>query len=168
MAHNVGMLRDLSLIPLSRQHHAALALCVSIERELKQPAPDMEPWRREVERIFAEEIRYHFEAEERFVFPLAEPFAQLQPLLEDLRRDHARLRDFEARVLSLRAEEFGELSRVLSGHIRKEERELFERMQELLPAEELGGMGQRIAEFFRSSGMPPEACGLDQGRPPRP
>lgn len=163
MAHNVRMLRDLSLIPLSRQHHAALALCVRLERELKRPAPDLEPWRLEVERIFAEEIRYHFEAEERYVFPVAQQFERLAALVEELRGEHARLRQFQARVKSLQPGEFEDLSRLLSGHIRKEERQLFEQMQELLPAAELARMGAEIAEYFRSSDMPAEACGLLPG-----
>ena len=43
----------------------------------------------------------------------------------------------------------------LSGHIRKEERRLFERMQELMSAEELGELGMRLEDALKDVG---EAC----------
>ena len=42
------MLRDPSLIQLSRQHHNALALCVRLERALRAGAMDLGAWQLEV------------------------------------------------------------------------------------------------------------------------
>ena len=65
------MLRDPSLIPLSRQHQHALALCVRIDRALEASGFDLKTWQEEVEQHFAQEIQFHFAAEEQVLFPKA-------------------------------------------------------------------------------------------------
>src|SRR6266404_6101777 len=134
------MLRDPSLIPLSRQHHNGLALCVLSRRSL---AADSSPQsvanvaRRVIDRYELELVN-HFEIEEQVLFPVCGPM----PLISELREEH---RAIEAIVAQLRAapsaarlEQFFEL---LSGHIRREERELFEQIQRTLPREVLDRMG---------------------------
>src|SRR5580698_2971378 len=88
------MLRDKSLIPLSRQHQHALALCVRIERALPIAETDLPAWRAEIVQQFEQEIRIHFAAEEFVVFPAARGFAELVPLVEELIGEHARLREW--------------------------------------------------------------------------
>jgi len=63
------MLRDKSLIPLSHQHQRALALCVRIERASPIPEADLAAWEMEVARLFEQEIKIHFTAEEEVLFP---------------------------------------------------------------------------------------------------
>ncbi len=94
------MLRNKSLVPLSRQHQHALALCVRIDR--------------------------------------ASPI--------ELMVEHATLRkEFaQAEVHALSAKNLLAFAKSLSSHIRKEERQLFERMQELLQPEELGALGASL------------------------
>ncbi len=154
------MLRDKSLIPLSHQHQHALALCVRLERSLQSGGADLDAWQAEVTRIFADEITFHFGAEEKFLFPAAEKIESLLPLVKHLRSEHGTLRGFfaraEARKLDAAAlKTFGE---TLAQHIRTEERQLFERMQQLIPAEELAGLGAAMDNYFRSSGMPGATC----------
>ena len=137
------MLRDPSLIPLSRQHHNSLALCVLSRRSLAadcSPESVAKVARRVIDRYELELVN-HFEIEERVLFPLCGPL----PLIGELLREH---RAIEALVAQLRAapsaallEQFCEL---LSGHIRKEERELFEQIQRTLPREVLDRMGAEI------------------------
>ena len=86
------MLRDPSLIPLSRQHHRALALCVRIDRSLKSGATDLELWQPEIDEQFRQEIRFHFEAEEAVLFPAAESYSVLAGLVGELRAEHNELR----------------------------------------------------------------------------
>jgi hemerythrin-like domain-containing protein len=160
------MLRDMSLLPLSRQHHAALALCVRIERELKQAAPDLEPWGQEIERIFQDEIQYHFEAEEKFVFPAARAYPSLNGLVEELLAEHEQLRGYRARAAALPPAELNQFSHLLSGHIRREERELFEQMQALLPPLAMERLGSEIERYFLSHGNPGQACVVPM-RPPQ-
>src|SRR5579859_3130736 len=143
------MLRDKSLIPLSHQHQHALALCVRIERASPIPEGDLATWLAEIEQIFQTEIGIHFAAEESVVFPAARNFRELNSLVDDLLADHAWLRDQFARTQKLSPGEVRELAQRLSGHIRKEERRLFEKMQELMSGEQLAVLGQNLEDALR-------------------
>ena len=151
------MLRDKSLIPLSRQHQHALALCVRIDRASPVPQDDLAAWQSEIVQHFAQEINFHFAAEESVVFPVARKFAELGPLVEELWAEHAVLiGDFaSAQARSMSAESLLAFAQRLSGHIRKEERRLFERMQELMRAEELRVLGTRLEDALKDAG---QAC----------
>ena len=137
------MLRNKSLVPLSRQHQHALALCVRIDRASPIEAAHLDAWQDEITQHFQQEIRIHFAAEEDLLFPGARKFAELIPLVEELMVEHATLRkEFaQAEVHALSATNLRAFAKRLSSHIRKEERQLFERMQELLQPEELGALG---------------------------
>jgi hemerythrin-like domain-containing protein len=140
------MLRDKNLVPLSRQHQHALALCVRIERAGVIDGSTLSEWQAEIAQQFEAEIKVHFAAEEQIVFPAALAFRELGPLVEELLADHKWLRasfaKAEAREMS--AKEIGAFARKLSEHIRKEERQLFERMQELVRPEEFARLGQEL------------------------
>lgn len=140
------MLRDKSLIPLSRQHQHALSLCVRIDRAQPIPPQDLEGWHKAIERHFAEEINIHFSAEEKVLFPSARRFPELVPLVNELMADHARLRGLfaQAQRRTLSGKDIVLLAQKLSAHIRKEERQLFERMQELISAEQLASLGAKL------------------------
>jgi hemerythrin-like domain-containing protein len=137
------MLRNKSLVPLSRQHQHALALCVRIDRASPIEDGHLDAWQDEITQHFQQEIRVHFAAEEDLLFPGARKFAELIPLVEELMAEHATLRkEFaQAEVHALSATNLLAFAKSLSSHIRKEERQLFERMQELLQPEELGALG---------------------------
>jgi hemerythrin-like domain-containing protein len=151
------MLRDKNLIPLSRQHQHMLALCVRIDRASPVPQDDLEEWQSEIAQHFAQEIDFHFAAEESVLFLAARRFAELRPLVEELLAEHAVLRgDFAtAQARSMPAESLLAFAHRLSGHIRKEERRLFEGLQELMSAEELGELGTRLEDALKDVG---EVC----------
>jgi hemerythrin-like domain-containing protein len=157
------MLRDPSLIPLSRQHHYALALCVRIERSLKAGVTDLEIWQPEIEEHFSQQIRVHFEAEEAVLFPAAERFADLSSLVAELRADHHELRRHfalaSARAMS--ASDLQEFADLLARHIRKEERDLFEQLQTLMTADQLHALGTQLdaalQEAIQSCALPARA-----------
>ncbi|MGH9578636.1 MAG: hemerythrin domain-containing protein [Terriglobales bacterium] len=155
-------MRDPSLAPLSRQHQHALALCVRIRRALQAgasgpQAPGADAWNAEVRDTFAEEIGAHFAAEEALVFPEARRFPALAPLVEGLLRDHASLRELfqQADAGKLDATGLSDFARQLDDHIRKEERQLFEQMQELVPPERLEKLGQALETFLAEHGAGP-------------
>lgn len=156
------MFRDPSLHPLSRQHQHALTLCVRIERGLRSTAEEIAAWQRELVSLFDQEIRFHFDAEERVLFPAAERFPELQPLVSDLRNEHVQLRHAVdcAAAGNLDSAGLREFASLLSSHIRREERELFESMQKLFSSEELHYIGLAIDNDFRSSGLPASSCEL--------
>jgi iron-sulfur cluster repair protein YtfE (RIC family) len=137
------MLRDPSLIPLSHQHHNGLALCVMTRRSL---AADSTPGnvaklaRRATDR-YELELANHFEIEEQVLFPACGPM----PLVSELVAEH---RAMEGLIAELRTAPTGALLErfcaLLSAHIRREENELFEEIQRVLPREVLDRAGSEI------------------------
>ncbi len=164
------MLRDKNLIPLSRQHQHALALCVRIDRAIQAGAIDLEPWQAEIQQIFEQEVGVHFSAEEKSLFPAAEQFAELQTLVAELREEHQTLRAFFSSAAERRLDEEGlrKFGETLSAHIRKEERSLFEGMQARMTAKELAALGAQLepqlAAAAESCILPSEATRL-RGKP---
>jgi hypothetical protein len=140
------MLRDKNLIPLSHQHQRALALCVRIDRANPIRNSDLATWQVEIEQHFEQETKIHFAAEELEVFPVARGLAELIPLVDELIADHGLLRELfgKARSRQMSAESLLAFAQQLSAHIRKEERLLFESMQQLMTADELCLMGARL------------------------
>lgn len=153
------MLRDKSLIPLSRQHQHALALCVRIDRASPITEAERAAWQAEITQIFRAEITIHFAAEEALIFPAARKFEDLIPLVEKLLADHARLRETfaQAQAGEMSPADLLAFAQHLSAHIRKEERQLFERMQELMNAEELAGLGHDLEEALKDAA---QVCAL--------
>jgi hemerythrin-like domain-containing protein len=153
------MLRDPSLIPLSRQHQHALALCVRLDRALQTGEIDLQAWQSEIQLQFESEIEVHFAAEEKELFPAAEKFPQLQHLVSELLVDHAELRNCFSRAVSRSLDRlslacFGEK---LVMHIRKEERQLFEGMQRVMSSQELAALGSALDEALKNAS---QACAL--------
>ena len=147
------MLRDKSLIPLSHQHQHVLALCVRIERASTIPQNDVGAWQAEIAHLVQSEIKAHFTAEEQIVFPAAQKFEELYPLVMQLVSEHTSLREIFAKVQdsSLSASETLALAQSLSQHIRKEERQLFERMQQLLDKEQLEIVGSKLESALKGT-----------------
>jgi|HubBroStandDraft_5_1064220.scaffolds.fasta_scaffold58307_2 hemerythrin-like domain-containing protein len=152
-AFRLRMLRDKSLIPLSHQHQQALALCVRIDRAQPVPAADLLAWQAEIEQHFEHEIKTHFSAEENILFPTARRFPELIPLVEELITDHATLRESfsQAEKRSMSLETLPAFARNLSAHIRKEERQLFERLQKLMTTEDLAALGSKLKEALNAA-----------------
>jgi hemerythrin-like domain-containing protein len=153
------MLRDRNLIPLSHQHQRALALCVRIDRASPIGDADRAAWQAEIAQHFQTDIRIHFAAEEQVLFPAARKFPQLNPLVEELLLDHFLLRESfaKAEAHAMSATEVSAFAERMSAHIRKEERRLFERMQELMNQEELARLGQNLDEALKEA---TQACSL--------
>lgn len=142
------MLRDKNLIPLSRQHQHALALCVRIKRASPIPDTDLAAWQTEVAQHFENEVSIHFAAEERVLFPAVRRFEELVPLVQELIAEHSELRASFARAgaAETSAPELAAFARGLSAHIRKEEQQLFERLQGLMRPDELATLGEQLAD----------------------
>jgi len=151
------MLRDKSLVSLSRQHQHALALCVRIDRSWVAGDIDLHAWQAEIEQIVEQEIAIHFAAEEKEVFPLAENFSDLRPLVAELRAEHEVLRGYFAKARERRfaREDLRRLGEKLSQHIRKEERQLFEGMQARISAEDMRKMGEALERALAAAS---ESC----------
>src|SRR3954451_13639734 len=116
------MKRHPALVHLSRDHHHTLVWA----RRLQRGETDgFDEYRRGLTR--------HFREEEERVFPLLAEFCPEPPdVLGRALVDHARIRATPAGP---------ELGALLEAHVRLEERELFELLQEVVPDERLGGRG---------------------------
>jgi len=160
------MLRDKNLVPLSHQHQHALALCVRLDRALQAGEVDPAAWQAEIEQTFEQEIRIHFAAEEREVFPVALRFDELKPLIEELLAEHVALRAVFAAATSRALDAAGLQGYVegLATHIRKEERQLFEQLQGLMTPLELAELGEALqralADASQACILPSEATRL--------
>jgi hemerythrin-like domain-containing protein len=159
---NDKMLRDKNLIPLSHQHQHALAFCVRLDRALAKGAADLESWQEEMVSIWESEIRFHFEAEEKVLFPAADKYASLRPLVKQLLSEHVTLRDFFASAKARRLDAAGmkTFGQTLSQHIRTEEHQLFEECQHQMPTGEMARAGAAMEKYFAKSGMPGASCAL--------
>jgi iron-sulfur cluster repair protein YtfE (RIC family) len=146
------MLRDKNLIPLSHQHQRALALCVRIDRAQPIPVPDLQAWQAEIEQL-EPEIEIHFCAEERVLFPAARQFPELLPLVEELIADHASLRESfsQSKARGMSGEGLSSFAQQFSAHIRKEERQLFERVQQLMNAKDLAALGIHLEAALKDA-----------------
>jgi hemerythrin-like domain-containing protein len=151
------MLRDKSLIPLSRQHQHALALCVRLDRAIQSGPIDPEPWQAEIVQIFEQEIAIHFAAEEKELFPTATKFPELRPLVQELIAEHVLLRDLFAGAQSRGLDQtaLASFATALVQHIRKEERQLFEAMQNVMSATELETLGASVEAALKDAS---QAC----------
>jgi hemerythrin-like domain-containing protein len=151
------MLRDKNLIPLSHQHQHALGLCVRIDRASPISDVDLAAWQGEITQHFQTEIKFHFAAEEQVLFPVARQFEELSPLVDELLADHATLREYleKSETRRMCAEDLSVFAQRMSAHIRKEERQLFERLQALMSQEELGATGRSLENALKDAA---QAC----------
>jgi len=151
------MLRDKNLVPLSHQHQHVLALCVRLDRALQSGDVNSEAWQAEIQALFEQEIAVHFAAEEKELFPRAAQFPEIKPLVDELLTEHALLRDCFSRAAtrSLDAPALADFVERLARHIRKEERQLFEGLQQLMSAGELARLGAELATALKDAS---QAC----------
>jgi hemerythrin-like domain-containing protein len=157
MQDNTGMLRDKNLVPLSRQHQHALALCVRINRAALATTAELKAWQSEVQQHFEQEIQFHFAAEEACLFPAARRHPDLGPIVDELLKEHAQLRHNFAQAAAGFLDRAGlrRFAEMLSTHIRKEERRLFEGMQKQMTPEELLKVGALVDEALAAA---PQVC----------
>jgi hemerythrin-like domain-containing protein len=141
------MLRDPNLIPLSHQHHNALAMCVLTRRSLgadRSPANVAKLARRAIDR-YEMELANHFEIEEQILFPAIENVLGKQSLVADLIAQHRQAEDFIAQLRSAStAAVLVRLCGLLTEHIRCEENDLFQMAQSRLPEPILRELGAAI------------------------
>ena len=130
--------RHEALKPLSRQHHFGLLFSWKLRKGFSKKI-EVERLQKYAEWFFKEEIQPHFEAEEKYVFPvLGNENELVLRALKDHRRITRLFTDVEnpAKSLSLLEEE-------LETHIRFEERILFNEIQKEATSEQL----QKIVEI---------------------
>ncbi len=117
--------RHESLQPFSREHHQGLLLCWKIREGFKQ---GIEPERIKhyTDWFWNNHLRQHFEAEEKYIFPI---LPQNDALIIQALEEHRELkRLFEGKAGIVAA--LTRIEQALNAHIRFEERVLFNKIQE--------------------------------------
>lgn len=141
--------RHESLIPLSREHHYALMLCLRINRGLAGHINDagwLQAKALKATLFFESDLVAHFKAEEAVLFPAMRSVTSATALIAELLDEHRRieglvgeLRGKDSRTIAASLSEFAKL---LEAHIRKEERQLFP----LCEREFDGSIGVQLSE----------------------
>jgi hemerythrin-like domain-containing protein len=155
------MKRHPGLIPISRQHHEGLLTA----RLLRQDAPpykglptDPDGKRQYYLDFYQMHLNPHLRLEERVLFPFVRGrHPELDRLVEELEQEHRQVQDLtgELRFEENLPEKLDQLGRLLEDHIRKEERVLFERIQELLPEATLEQLRQQVEQAQAYLNQPP-------------
>lgn len=127
------MKRSEALQPLSREHHTALTLAKACERAVQ--SRDEEKVGKTCQRViqaFSDELEPHFQYEEQSLLPLlCSP--ENQPLEQRTWEDHRQLRALLDGLRQNNVEALDRFGKLLSDHVRFEERELFPMLESLLP-----------------------------------
>ena len=144
------MKRHAALVPLSRQHHDALALGVFIRRGLCAGAGPRaaERLRRQALDVWSLELSGHFEVEETVLFPAARQAVPEPETVDRLLREHDGIREAFSALEHAGPGELESSLRVLRerlvDHIRFEERVVFEALQESMAERDLAALGLEI------------------------
>ena len=155
--------RHESLIPLSREHHYALMLCLQIRRE--RPPEDNAAWARDkarqVAHFFATDLTPHFRAEEEVLFPAMRGLAGAPELLERLLSEHRMMAAMVASLEKTGAAELdaalADFADLLEAHIRREERELFPIYETLMSGEAAAVVARAVKDIIGDALQPGEA-----------
>ncbi|HEU0219507.1 MAG TPA: hemerythrin domain-containing protein [Gallionella sp.] len=127
------MKRIPALQPLSREHHTALTLAKACERAVQ--SRDEERVGKTCQRVlqaFSDELEPHFQIEEQSLLPLLRS-AGNTPLEQRTLEDHRQLRALLSGLQRNDIDALDSFGRLLTEHVRFEERELFPALESLLP-----------------------------------
>ena len=129
------MKRIKELHKLSADHHLGLVIArrarLAVKGEEGYNVPEM--WE-EVERKFPEELEPHFRIEEEYLAPHMDAAGEHE-MMKRFREDHTALRRAVESGAGRSGENLKDFADLLESHIRFEERELFEKAQDILDAE---------------------------------
>ena len=136
------MRRHESLVPLSRFHRSILFLALIS----KKNAPGIKGYPTTIEgkmdyaiSFYEKKLQPHFKLEEEVLFPfIKERDRELDNLVDELISERKRFGLLFTRLKESKKEQvLNEVGELLEKHVRKEERQLFQKIQEIIPPGEL-------------------------------
>lgn len=162
------MPRNPALIPLSHDHHNGLLVALRMKKG--GPASHRDNWPADIHKqrdalmqYTREELLPHFALEEEILFPSLSNAASLEVLISEIINEHAAMRSLLEMIgsaqntdLPKQMKDFGIL---LEAHIRKEERQLFPMIEELVNSGMLTVPEQEIQKRHDSY-APDPSCGV--------
>ncbi len=135
------MKRHQSLIKLSKDHHDGLILAQLIKKNsppYKGLPSDIEGKREYTINFYSSELKKHFEDEEKILLPVVKNInPEIDTLLDRMLDDHKKISLLIDKLKAGNDNEntLDQLGNLLEGHIRMEERKLFERIQSVCSVE---------------------------------
>jgi iron-sulfur cluster repair protein YtfE (RIC family) len=150
------MKRNRHLVMLSHDHYHGLSLANLIKKDapvFKKLPNDLPGKLKYTLEMYDNDLVQHFADEEEILLPAIEGRDfETDTLIDEIIEEHCRIKDI---VLNLRLgidieENLDLLGCMLEKHIRKEERILFKRIEEILNEDELKRLGMRIS-FSKTS-----------------
>lgn len=132
-----------SLVPLSRFHRSALFLALVLKKnapEIKGYPTSLEGKRDYAQTFYQNRLKPHFDLEEKYLLPVVRGKSpELERLSEEVELDHSNLHHLFTSLPNVQnlEEHLHEIGALLEGHIRKEERQFFQLIQDELTEEEL-------------------------------
>ena len=144
--------RDKALHILSHDHHNGLLLAQLIKKGSPnyKYMPETTEGKKDYSiRFYNDELIKHFEDEEKILFPMVRgKDDEIDNIFEKILTEHIKIKQlFNQLELNENVEDtIDELGHLLESHIRKEERILFERIQEILTVDELTSLGNKLNE----------------------
>ncbi|HEU4387162.1 MAG TPA: hemerythrin domain-containing protein [Blastocatellia bacterium] len=150
--------RHESLIPLSREHHYALMLCLHINRGLaahREESGWLQTKARQAALFVETDLATHFRAEEQILFPSIQRISDAGSVIERLLAEHRELERLGQQLREVgsatAAGILKEFAALLEDHIRKEERLLFPIFERELPEPIAAKVGRCIVALIGSA-----------------
>jgi len=144
--------RDKALHILSHDHHHGLILAQLIKKGSSQykNLPNTTEGKKDYSiKFYYDELVKHFEDEEKILFPVVNgKDDEINNLVEEIIIEHKKIKQLVNRLESDEDVEntLDELGNILESHIRKEERNLFMKIQEILTENELTSIEKQLTE----------------------
>ena len=134
------MRRHPSLIPLSRLHRSVLFLALVLKKNgpnVKGYPTDIDGKKSYAIDFIKDRLIGHFDLEEKKLLPILSSFEDLKPMCDRVALEHKQIIDLTDDLLTTinLADSLDELGNLLEKHVRFEERQLFQKAQELLGEE---------------------------------
>lgn len=143
--------RDKAFLILSHDHHHGLILSQVIKKGSPQykNLPDTTEGKKDYAiRFYYDELIKHFEDEEKILFPVVNgKDVEIDNLFEEIVAEHKKIKQLINQLeLGENVEDtMDELGYLLESHIRKEERNLFGKIQEILSEDELAALENQLS-----------------------
>jgi hemerythrin-like domain-containing protein len=134
------MRRHKKLIPLSREHHEMLLLAQLLKKDAPAYKGLPHSWPEKLKyasELFLNMIEPHFQREEKVLFTIVMNASIAGDLIEQLTAEHREITQQFKKILAgtiADKENVHNLAVLLESHIRKEERQFFQLIQQQLPS----------------------------------
>ena len=151
-------MRHPSLVSLSHDHHHGLALALRCRKQAlgqikPMGAPGLRERAEEVLAFYESNLVAHFRAEEEVLFPLLRSVsARSAPMIDDLMREHAQIRQamVQLKAGAGLAKLIFDIGDLLERHIRREERELFPLFEQQVQGDQAERIGAELKKSLEA------------------